>query len=180
MKSTSGRLKYLSLNLEKYPLQSSEAYSGNQPGKQLALLLAYKRCSIYASQFFFLKKIAMTFFLDSFSFSACVLSCFSCVRLFETLWTTALQDPVSWLLYSFSRQAYWRRQPFPSPGYLPDPGIEPASLMSLVLAGSSLPVAPPDSFSLHIIHEVFTYIQAYPFNCTLHCYSLQILCVFTN
>ena len=130
--------------------------------------------------FFFLKKIAMTFFLDSFSLSACVLSCFSCARLFATLWTTACQDSVSWLLYSFSRQAYWSRQPFPSPGYFPDPGIEPASLMSLALAGSSLPVTPPDSFSLHIIHEVFTYIQAYPFNCTLHCYSLQILCVFTN
>ena len=29
----------------------------------------------------------------------------------------------------FSRQEYWARLPFPSPGDLPDPGIEPMSLM---------------------------------------------------
>jgi len=28
----------------------------------------------------------------------------------------------------FPRQEYWSRLPFPSPGYLPDPRIEPASL----------------------------------------------------
>ena len=35
----------------------------------------------------------------------------------------------------FSRQEYWSELPFPSPGNLPDPGIEPASLMSPALAG---------------------------------------------
>ena len=35
----------------------------------------------------------------------------------------------------FPRQAYWSRLPFPSPGDLPDPGIEP---MSSALAGGSL------------------------------------------
>ena len=35
----------------------------------------------------------------------------------------------------FSRQEYWSGQPFPSPGDLPDPGTEPASLMSPALAG---------------------------------------------
>ena len=35
----------------------------------------------------------------------------------------------------FSRQEYWSGLPFPSPGDLPDPGIKPASLTSLVLAG---------------------------------------------
>ena len=39
------------------------------------------------------------------------------------------------LLMGFSRQEYWSRLPFPSPGNLPDPGIEPASLMSPALAG---------------------------------------------
>ena len=34
----------------------------------------------------------------------------------------------------FSRHEYWNGSPFPSPGDL-DPGIEPASLMSLALAG---------------------------------------------
>ena len=37
----------------------------------------------------------------------------------------------------FSRQEYWSGLPFPSPRDLPDPGIEPTSPMSLVLAGRS-------------------------------------------
>ena len=35
----------------------------------------------------------------------------------------------------FSRQGYWSKVPFPTPGDLPDPGIEPASLVSPALAG---------------------------------------------
>ena len=35
----------------------------------------------------------------------------------------------------FSRQEYWSGLPFPSPGDLPDPGIEPLSLRSFILAG---------------------------------------------
>jgi len=35
----------------------------------------------------------------------------------------------------FSKQEYWSGLPFPSPGDIPDPGIEPASLMSPELAG---------------------------------------------
>jgi len=35
----------------------------------------------------------------------------------------------------FSRQEYWSGLPFPSPGNLPDPGIEPLSLESPALAG---------------------------------------------
>ena len=46
------------------------------------------------------------------------------VRLFVTLWTEALQAPPS---MGFSRQEYWSGLPFPSPGDLPDPGIEPRS-----------------------------------------------------
>ena len=46
------------------------------------------------------------------------------VRLFETLWTVAYQASPS---MGFSRQKYWSGLPFPSPGYLPDPGIEPRS-----------------------------------------------------
>ena len=36
----------------------------------------------------------------------------------------------------FPRQEYWSGWPFPSPGDLPDPGIEPMSLASPALAGS--------------------------------------------
>ena len=44
----------------------------------------------------------------------------------------------------FSRQKYWGGLPFPSPGNLPDPGIEPVCLMSnLYWQAGSLPLAPP-------------------------------------
>ena len=46
------------------------------------------------------------------------------VRLFATPWTVAYQAP---LPMGFSRQEYWSGLPFPSPGDLPDPGIEPRS-----------------------------------------------------
>ena len=52
-----------------------------------------------------------------------VKSC-SRVRLFVTPWTIAHQAPRS---MGFSRQEYWSALPFPSPGDLPDPGIEPGS-----------------------------------------------------
>ena len=46
------------------------------------------------------------------------------VRLFATPWTVAYQGPLS---MGFSRQEYWSGLPFPSPGDLPNPGIEPGS-----------------------------------------------------
>ena len=62
----------------------------------------------------------------------CVLSHFSPVRLFVTLWTVPHQAPLS---MGFSRQEYWSGLPGPPPGGLPDPGIEPSFLMSPALAG---------------------------------------------
>ena len=46
------------------------------------------------------------------------------VRLFATLWTVAYQTPLS---MGFSRQECCSGLPFPSPGDLPHPGIEPRS-----------------------------------------------------
>ena len=46
------------------------------------------------------------------------------VQLFATQWSVALQAPPS---MGFSRQEYWSGLPFPSPGDLPNPGIEPRS-----------------------------------------------------
>ena len=43
-------------------------------------------------------------------------------RLFATPWTVAHQAPLS---MGFPRQEYWNGLPFPSPGDIPDPGIEP-------------------------------------------------------
>ena len=43
---------------------------------------------------------------------------------FVTLWTVALQAPLS---MGFSRQEYWSGLPFPPPRHLPDSGIKPMS-----------------------------------------------------
>ena len=62
----------------------------------------------------------------------CMLSHFSRVQLFVTLWTVARQVPLS---MRFSRQEYWSGLPFPPPGNLPNPGIEPTSPVFPTLAG---------------------------------------------
>ena len=66
------------------------------------------------------------------------------VWLFATPWTVACQVPLS---MGFSREGYWSGLPFTSPGDLPNPGIEP---WSLVLQADSLPSEPRESphFSL--------------------------------
>ena len=61
-----------------------------------------------------------------------MLSRFSCVQLFLTLWTIACQAPLS---MGFSRNEYWSGLPCPPPGDLPHPRIEPTSLTSPALAG---------------------------------------------
>ena len=66
----------------------------------------------------------------SYSEPACVsihrwmLSHFSHVQLFVTLWTLAHQAPLS---MEFARQGYWSGLPCPPPGDLPDSGSEPGS-----------------------------------------------------
>ena len=65
----------------------------------------------------------------------------SCVRLFETLWTVAYQASPS---MGFSRQEYWSGLPFPSPGDLPNPGIEP---WSPALQADPLTSKPPGKLS---------------------------------
>ena len=63
---------------------------------------------------------------------------FSRVRLFATPWTVAQQAPLS---MGFSRQEHWSGLPFPSPGDLPDPGIEPRSpaLQEMAPHSSNMP-----------------------------------------
>ena len=62
----------------------------------------------------------------------------SCVQLFATLWTVAQQAPLS---MGFARQEYRSGLPFPSPGNLPDPGVEPLPPMSPALQADSLPLS---------------------------------------
>ena len=69
----------------------------------------------------------------------CVRVCLSCPTL-VTPWTVARQAPGT---MEFSRQEYWSGLPFPIPGDLPNPGIEPTSLASPARAGGSFTTAPP-------------------------------------
>ena len=61
------------------------------------------------------------------------------VQLFATSWTVAYEAPSM----GFSRQEYWSRLPFPSPGDLPNPGIEHPSPVSPALAGEFFNTVPP-------------------------------------
>ena len=62
-----------------------------------------------------------------------------------TPWTVAHHAPLS---MEFSRQEYWSELPFPSPGDLPHPGIEPRSP---ALQADSLPSEPPERPLIHSI-----------------------------
>ena len=66
------------------------------------------------------------------------------VLLFATLWTVACQAPLS---MGFSRQEYWSGLPFPSPGDLPDPGIETGSP---ALEADALNSEPPGKPQLYV------------------------------
>ena len=77
----------------------------------------------------------------------CVLSC---VQLFETPWTVARQAPLS---MEFSRKEYWSGLPFPSPGHLSNPEIEPGFP---ALHADSLPSEPPGKPIINYNqHDVF-------------------------
>ena len=66
------------------------------------------------------------------------------VQLFATPWTAAYQAPPS---MGFSRQECWSGLPFPSPGGLPNPGIEPGSP---ALQADALPSEPPAWYLMYI------------------------------
>ena len=71
----------------------------------------------------------------------------SCVQLFETSWSIAHKAPLS---IEFSRQEHWSGSLFPTPGDLPDPGIEP---VSLALAGGFFTTAPNQLYINKIIKK---------------------------
>ena len=76
----------------------------------------------------------------------CVLSCLVRVQLFAAPWTVAHQAPLS---MRFSRQEYWSGLPFPSPGDLPDPGMETMSLAAPALSGEFFTTKPPRKFFMY-------------------------------
>ena len=103
-------------SLRTFPCKSTPNYTSHK-GKLGTLALLRKSISIC--------------FLDLVSSSshACGgggdVQSLSCIQRFVTGWTIACQAPLS---VGFPRQEYWSGLPFPSPGHLPDPGIEPVSI----------------------------------------------------
>ena len=81
----------------------------------------------------------------------------SCPTLCD-LWTVAHHAPLS---LGFSRQEYWSALPFPPPGDLPDPGIEPMSPISPALASGYFTTVPNGKLVLYsrtlvFIHSIYT------------------------
>ena len=75
----------------------------------------------------------------------------SCIRYFATpwtIWTLAHQAPLS---MEFSRQKYWSRLPFPTPGNLPDSGIKALSLASPALAAGFFTTVPPGKLNMWLL-----------------------------
>ena len=66
-------------------------------------------------------------------------------------WTVACQAPLS---MGFSRQEHWSGFPFPSPGDLPNPGLEPGSPAFLA---DSLPNELPGKPEIHVNIMLFSY-----------------------
>ena len=81
------------------------------------------------------------------------------VWLSAILWTVAHQAPLS---MEFSRQECWSGLPFPPPGDLPNPGVEPTSPEAPALAGGFFtmePLPPHKSWQLLVSHlDSFTSI----------------------
>ena len=88
----------------------------------------------------------------------CMLNvCYVCVHLPSsirhfatpwTIWTLAHQAPLS---MEFSRQKYWSRLPFPTPGNLPDSGIKALSLASPALAAGFFTTVPPGKLNMWLL-----------------------------
>ena len=84
--------------------------------------------------------LANHFIISGWTYVCLCAQMISCVQLFATLWTVALQVPLS---MGFSRQEYCSGFPFPSPGDLPDPGIEPTTPAYPTLADGFFTTVPP-------------------------------------
>ena len=107
----------------------------------------------------------------------CVLSCFSCVQFFVTLWTVALQARLS---MEFSRQEYWAGLPCPLSGDLPDPGIKPASPTALALQAYSLLLShqrSPDLLAFKYLFTAYFFIMKFILSFLTYFPCYHFLCV---
>ena len=79
------------------------------------------------------------------------------VQLFATLWIVAYQPALS---IGFSRQEYWSGLPFPSPGDLPEPGIEPGSPTLQADALTSKPAGKPHPKLVEVMEFQLRYLKS--------------------
>ena len=80
---------------------------------------------------------------------------FSHARLFLTPWTVACHVSLS---IGFSRQEYWSMLPCPPAGDLPDPGVEPVSLVSPALAGGFFTISDTFFFFFLLLSRVRLFV----------------------
>ena len=113
------------------------------PWTKYQCLSFLRRCFVFTIPYYFyfnknlfIHLFIQQIFTEHLTVPCAVLSRFSCVWLCVTPWTIAHQAPLS---KGFSRQEYWSGLPFPTPGNLPDWGIEHSSPTQ----AGSLPLAPP-------------------------------------
>ena len=97
----------------------------------------------------------------------CEVKSLSGVRLFATPWTVAYQASPS---MGFSRQDYWSGLPFPSPGDLPNQGIEPGSP---ALEAGTLTSEPPGKWTKFIVN--MCWMQSNAFSVTIKM-TIRVLC----
>ena len=90
----------------------------------------------------------------------CVLSH---IQLFATPWTVAHQATLS---MEFSRQEYWSRLPFSTPGNLPEPGNKATFLISPALAGRFFTTRPPGNPRVLVDSPIFIWRKGLKLVCS--------------
>ena len=104
-----------------------------------------------------------SFLLSYYSVCVCVCVCVctraraqSCLTLCVSV--DCSQTGSSVLSLEFPGQEYWSGLPFPTRGDLPDPGLEPMSLVSLELSGGFFTTAPPGKPWYSLYQNVFNFL----------------------
>ena len=98
-------------------------------------------CLLYRNSMAYFNFIYQLIFLPILMQLYCMLSRFSHVQLFATLWTTGCQVPLS---MGFTRQDYWSGCHALLQGIFPTQGLNPSFLCLLHWQAGSLPLAPPE------------------------------------
>ena len=89
----------------------------------------------------------------------------------------SLQPHYAPLSVAFSRQESWSGLPFPTPGYLPYPGIEPTSPVSTALASGFYTPAPPGKPRIPTgLHQINAYSENLSLGCAFFKLSVKNVC----